>query len=133
MLVLSRVRDTAILLGQDIVVTARDFGAGGAVLEIAFPPGTVLRTPQGVIAGERDDCASTGSPVAKRMVYLKPDETLHIGDRIGVTVVSLFAGLSGPPCRVKLGFDAPPDVVIMREELQAGGKADRPAAPGEAP
>jgi carbon storage regulator len=38
-------------------------------------------------------------------------ERLRIGDNIWVTVVSVERG------KVRLGIDAPPDVLVLREEL----------------
>lgn len=48
----------------------------------------------------------------------KLDEVIYIGDNIKITVVSLQPGL------VKLGIDAPSDVVIMRKELLPPGRMD---------
>lgn len=44
----------------------------------------------------------------------KPSERIFIGDDIEVTVVAVSGG------RVKLGFVAPADVPIQREELRSG-------------
>jgi carbon storage regulator len=46
-------------------------------------------------------------------------ERLLIGDNISVTVVSVERG------KVRLGIEAPPDVLVLREELTA----HRPAVP----
>jgi len=56
----------------------------------------------------------------------KPSERIMIGNDIQVTVVALSGG------RVKLGFVAPPDISIQREELrnknavEGDGASDRP-------
>jgi carbon storage regulator len=55
----------------------------------------------------------------------KIGETIHIGDEVRLTVVAVQGN------RVRLAFEAPPDVVILRGELcalePAGGQ---PAAAG---
>jgi carbon storage regulator len=43
----------------------------------------------------------------------KMGETIHIGDDVRLTVVAVQGN------RVRLAFDAPPDVVILRNELHA--------------
>ena len=51
----------------------------------------------------------------------KKDEMIHIGDGIRVTVISVRGD------RVRLGFEAPPEVRILRTELQdCPGLANRP-------
>lgn len=50
----------------------------------------------------------------------KPKQTIHVGDDVTVTVVSLVNG------RVKLGFDAPPEVKILRGELEVLGDDEKP-------
>jgi len=46
----------------------------------------------------------------------KRDESIHIGDDIRIVVLGVDGG------RVRIGVDAPKDVVILRNEL-VGGKA----------
>lgn len=59
----------------------------------------------------------------------KSSERILIGNDIQVTVVAVSGG------RVKLGFVAPPDISIQREELrnkiavEGDGELDCPAAP----
>jgi carbon storage regulator len=55
----------------------------------------------------------------------KTGETIHIGDNVRLTVVAVQGN------RVRLGLDAPPDVVILRGELR--GVEPRPAAGPQPP
>ncbi len=50
--------------------------------------------------------------VNSEIFYLKIEEGIEIGDDIKVTVVKIIKG------QVKLGFDAPKDVTINREERE---------------
>jgi carbon storage regulator len=50
----------------------------------------------------------------------KPGERIVLGDSIHVTVISLERG------RVRLGVEAPPEVCILRQELQKGSVARHP-------
>lgn len=52
----------------------------------------------------------------------KEGETLLIGDKIEVTVLSVEAG------RVRLAVQAPRDVTILRSELKVAAQANREAA-----
>jgi carbon storage regulator len=54
-------------------------------------------------------------------------ERLLIGDRITVTVVSVDRG------KVRLGIEAPPDVLVLREELTAQPAAAVPAVVAAVP
>lgn len=56
-------------------------------------------------------------------------ESIRIGDSITVTVVQIGPG------KVRLGIEAPPDVVILRDELVDKGEenASPPATPAEKP
>ena len=51
------------------------------------------------------------------MLTRKLGESVIIGDRITVTVVGVLDYDSAGEYAVKLGFDAPPDVEIWREEI----------------
>lgn len=48
----------------------------------------------------------------------KLDEVIHIGENIKIKVVSIQHGM------VKLGIDAPDNVVIMRKELLPNNRID---------
>lgn len=52
-----------------------------------------------------------------------PGDTLHIGEKITVTIL----GAKGN--QVRIGIQAPPEVVVLREELIAA-KADETPPPG---
>lgn len=52
----------------------------------------------------------------------KINERIRIGPNIVITVVQIAAG------KVRIGIDAPRDVAILRDELDADG-ADTPAGP----
>lgn len=52
----------------------------------------------------------------------KEGETLLIGDKIEVTVLSVEAG------RVRLAVQAPRDITILRSELKVAAQANREAA-----
>lgn len=52
----------------------------------------------------------------------RENERIRLGDSIVVTVVRL----SGD--RVRLGIDAPADLVVLRDELQPQSRAATPAA-----
>lgn len=46
------------------------------------------------------------------VLTLKPDEQIHIGDDIVLTLTRIL-----DTGRVKLGVEAPPEVTVLREEL----------------
>jgi carbon storage regulator len=52
----------------------------------------------------------------------KENERIRLGDSIIVTIVRV----SGD--KVRLGIQAPPDVLVLRDELETYGKPDAPAA-----
>jgi len=56
----------------------------------------------------------------------RESQRIRLGDSIVVTVIRL----SGD--RVRLGIEAPPDVVVLRDELQARPPAERPRGPSGA-
>lgn len=51
----------------------------------------------------------------------RPEESIRIGDNITVKVLRVDRG------RVRLGIDAPPDIPILRAELQPPSAADADA------
>ena len=53
----------------------------------------------------------------------KVGERILIGENIAVTVVRVGPGI------VRLGIDAPRDLVIVREELKEGAKSPQASAP----
>lgn len=57
----------------------------------------------------------------------KVGERILIGDQIAITVVRINA------TTVRLGIDAPSKLVVVREELTAGGSAESTAANRPAP
>jgi carbon storage regulator len=52
-------------------------------------------------------------------------ERIRLGDSIIVTVIRVAGE------RVRLGIDAPSDVVVLRDELQPRGAAEPPAPTGQ--
>jgi carbon storage regulator len=52
----------------------------------------------------------------------KETERIRLGDSIIVTVVRVAGD------KVRLGIEAPPDVLVLRDELQAHGACDAAAA-----
>jgi sRNA-binding carbon storage regulator CsrA len=121
MLVLTRMKDEAVLIGLDVVVTVREFGDDNVRLEIQFPAGMALTGPQGPGAIEQVDSETTpaGSSIARWAVRVKERDLLRIGEAISVLVVSLPRGKDGIPSKVRLGFDSPPDLRIDRQEIRA--------------
>ena len=56
----------------------------------------------------------------------RPRESVKIGDEVTVTVLGVKGG------QVRLGFTAPPDVAVHREEVYERIRAERSAALSEA-
>jgi carbon storage regulator len=54
----------------------------------------------------------------------RESERIRLGDSIVITVVRLGGD------RVRLGIDAPPEILVLREELEGRKDAERPASPG---
>jgi carbon storage regulator len=52
----------------------------------------------------------------------KPNEKIHVGENIVVTVVKIEGG------HVRIGIDAPTDIGIFREEVLPGGTIPEPSA-----
>ena len=121
MLVLTRIKDEAVLIGLDVVVTVREFGTDDVRLEIQFPASMALTGPQGAVAIEQVDGGTTpaGSSIAKRAVRVREKDLLRIGEAISVLVVRLPRGENGNLSKVRLGFDSPPDLRIDRQEVRA--------------
>jgi len=67
---------------------------------------------------------------AKLMLVLsrKPGEKILIGDKISITVVRIAPGI------VRIGIEAPGDLLILREELAGGNElSSAPADTGTLP
>lgn len=105
MLVLTRYLHQAILIGDDIQVSVdriRTRNVRFSVRASGYP-----------IA--RGECPSAGSALKDGVLILarKCGEQILIGDDIVVTLLKICGS------RVKVGVAAPPEVVILRDELAA--------------
>ncbi len=58
------------------------------------------------------------------IIRRRQGESILIGEDIRVRIVELSPG------RVKIGIDAPPDVLILREEIRVAGEQNVAAARG---
>lgn len=65
---------------------------------------------------------SSGTPRGMLILYRHPQETLHIGDEITITVL----GVNGS--QVRLGIHAPSHVGVHREEIYRRIQAEKRAA-----
>lgn len=54
----------------------------------------------------------------------RESERIRLGDSIVITVVRLGGD------RVRLGIDAPPEILVLREELDGRKGTERPTSPG---
>jgi sRNA-binding carbon storage regulator CsrA len=136
MLVLTRYKEQAVLIGPEVVVTVREFGADEVLVEVVLPAGMSLQGPQGVIptAPAEGGATPAGSPVAKGFVRLKEGDRLRIGAAIAVKAARLVSNTDGFSFRVRLGFEAPADVHIVRQEVSKTGPAEEPRpAPDDIP
>ena len=52
----------------------------------------------------------------------RESQRIRLGDSIVVTVIRMSGN------RVRLGIEAPPDVVVLRDELEARPPSERPPA-----
>ncbi|MCY2928640.1 MAG: carbon storage regulator [Planctomycetota bacterium] len=123
MLALTRRKDTAVLLGQDVLVTFRGFRGGKALIEVTLPSGCSLRGPDGPIETHPGVEAS----VSRGLVSLKKEDSIQIGDDLKVMIIGVLTD-GETPCKVRLGIDAPPHVAILRYELSEAGKKETPPA-----
>jgi sRNA-binding carbon storage regulator CsrA len=122
MLVLSRSKDTTVLIGDDIAVTVREFNADSVVVQIDCPSGLILKNAEGDVRGEpcsapdADATPSTSLTRQRATTALKMEEVLSIGDEITVKVLE-FVDWEGHSPKVRFGFQAPANVRIIRSEL----------------
>ncbi|WP_445986108.1 carbon storage regulator CsrA [Burkholderia pseudomallei] len=65
---------------------------------------------------------SSGTPRGMLILYRHPQETLHIGDEITVTVLGVHGN------QVRLGIQAPAHVGVHREEIYRRIQAEKRAA-----
>ena len=123
MLVLTRNKDTAVNIGDDIDVTVRHLTACQAIIQIDYPSGLTLKTAAGVVDGEPVNAgAGNGIPPSgparlRASVGMGVEDTVWIGDSISVKVLGLLT-TGGFPCRAQLGFTAPRELRITRSELE---------------
>jgi sRNA-binding carbon storage regulator CsrA len=123
MLVLTRNKDAAVNIGDDIAVTVRRFAPCQVTIQIDYPPGLTLKTAAGVVDGEPVNAgAGNGIPPSgparlRASVGMAVEDTVWIGDSVSVKVLGLLT-TSGFPCRARLGFTAPRELRIMRSELE---------------
>ena len=126
MLVLTRGKDMAVRIGNEIVVAVREFTADSVVVHVDCPAGLILRNAQGEIPG--DPCGandahkttSTGLKCQSATIPLTMEEVLSIGDEITVKVLA-FDNMAGHSPKVRLGFRAPASLRIVRTELDHDG------------
>lgn len=123
MLALTRRKDTAVLLGQDVLVTFRGFRGGQALLEVALPSGCSLRGPNGPV--ETKPGSEAG--VSMGLIPLRKEDSILIGDDLKVMIIGVLTD-GDTPCKVRLGIDAPSHVAVLRYELSEAGKKETPPA-----
>jgi len=122
MLVLTRGKDKAVYIGGDIAVTVRRFAPCQVAIEIDYPHGLVLKTAAGVVDGEPVNAgadtgvAPSGPARLRASVVMAAEDTVWIGEDISVKVVALRPS-SGFPHRVRLGFTAPLELRISRNDI----------------
>ena len=116
MLVLAHKENTTILIGDDIAVTPRRIRATDVLLEVEYPAGMTLAGPAGPIAPQTPGGAPPGDRCVGR-AQLKTDDDLLIGEDITVKIVAIRASVA----RVRLGFGAPREILILRKERAADG------------
>lgn len=122
MLVLTRGIDTAVHVGGDIAVVVRSLAPGQAAIEIDYPSALMLKTAAGspagstVSAGVGNGMAPAGPARSMASVVLAVEETVWIGESISVKVVA-FLPTGRFPHRVRLGFTAPRELRISRDDF----------------
>lgn len=120
MLVLSRRKDEVVFIGDDVVVSPIGFGADSVRLQILTPAELPLVGPDGSIAVEplADAAATGGGQICRGQVELRHGEVVQIGPAIRVMVVRLVVTGLRDPNRARLGFTAPPQMPIIRQEAR---------------
>jgi sRNA-binding carbon storage regulator CsrA len=122
MLVLMRSKDTVVNIGDDIAVTVRRFAPSQVTIQIDYPPGLTLKTEARVVdggpvnAGADAGVAPSGPAGLRASVVMGREETVWIGESISVKVVGLLPP-GGFPHRVRLGFTAPRELRITRDDF----------------
>ena len=136
MLVLSRSKDMAVHIGDEIAVTVREFRADSVIVQVDCPAGLILKNEEGEIKGEPcgaqnvGEAPSAGLTGLRATSALKMEEVLSIGDEVTVKVLE-FVNLTGHSPQVRLGFRAPANLHIIRSELgryRAKESSDPPGA-----
>ena len=126
MLVLTRNKNTAVRIGDDILITVREFRAGEVTLEVDYPSCLPLKGPGGPVRGALlvpDSAGETPPPAAplhRASLDLRQEDEFRIGEEIMVKIVAL-QNAPDIPYRVRLGFQAPVYVPISRPDHKEGG------------
>jgi len=115
MLVVTRTRNTAVAIGDDVLVAVQEFGADHVVLLTKLPAGIALRGPEGIIETQQVADGATPSGIVEGLARLKVEDDLQIGDDVTIKIVE-FKTHNGFPNRVRLGITAPPARRITRPE-----------------
>jgi len=131
MLVLTREAGSSVLIGDHVIVTVEALALDVATLRVTCPPELAVQ-----VAGPRPDGHRTPVPhgdldadgpppagTSRTRAVLGPDQTLAIGPDIIVTVERVY-NAGGHQPRARLGFRAPRELPIVRQEISR-----RPAAP----
>ena len=137
MLVLTRKKNTSVLIGPHVVLIVRSIRAEEVLIHVLCPPDLPVRTtgfrpsdarpvPRLAIAAP-SMVREAGGTWSLAPAEVRIDQALRIGEDITVTIEGLHFS-DGLPTRVRLGIVAPRDVQIIRDELLA-----RQPGPAEAP
>jgi len=112
LLVLSRRPDTSILVGHDIIVTVESVSGDDVCLTVSGPKGVrVERIEEGEVRAELARRGKTWQPERMHVLSRRPRPGLLINGEVLIAVQAISNE------SVRLGIEAPPNVLIYREEV----------------
>ena len=128
MLVLSRRPDSSILVGHDIKVTVEMVAGDDVCLRVTGPEGLVVqRLDETEVAEQMAKRGKTWDAGSMHVLSRRPRPGLLINGEVVLAVQAISND------SVRIGIEAPPHVLIYREEVyQQMQEANRAAMSGEA-
>jgi sRNA-binding carbon storage regulator CsrA len=137
MLVLTRDEGSSVLIGERVTVTLKRLGMDMAELCVTCPPELAVQVsepgqPEPPTTLPPDDAGTGPAPppggAHRVQAVLRPGQALAIGPDITVTVERIY-NPGGHQPRARLGFRAPKELFILRQEI---ARKPAPSPPGAA-